>query len=65
MADRVKVVIAEDEAIIRLDLKETLIEEGYDVVGDTARGDHAIELVAEHQPDVVILDIKMPGLDGI
>ncbi len=65
MADRVKVVIAEDEAIIRLDLKETLIEEGYDVVGDTARGDHAIELVAEHQPDVVILDIRMPGLDGI
>jgi|TARA_B100001971_G_scaffold41889_1_gene36907 response regulator NasT len=65
VADRVKVVIAEDEAIIRLDLKETLIEEGYDVVGDTARGDHAIELVAEHQPDVVILDIKMPGLDGI
>jgi response regulator NasT len=63
--DRVSVVIAEDEAIIRLDLKETLIEEGYDVVGETARGDHAIELVAEHEPDVVILDIKMPGLDGI
>ena len=65
MVDKVRVVIAEDEAIIRLDLKETLTEEGYLVVGDTARGDHALELVAEHEPDVVILDIKMPGLDGI
>ena len=58
-------VIAEDEAIIRLDLKETLTDEGYEVVGDTGRGDHAVELVAELDPDVVILDIKMPGLDGI
>ena len=65
MVDKVRVVIAEDEAIIRLDLKEILTEEGYQVVGDTARGDHALELVAEHEPDVVILDIKMPGLDGI
>ena len=65
MVDKVRVVIAEDEAIIRLDLKEILPEEGYLVVGDTARGDHALELVAEHEPDVVILDIKMPGLDGI
>ncbi len=62
---RARVVIAEDEAIIRLDLKETLIDEGYEVVGDTGRGDHAVELVAELDPDVVILDIKMPGLDGI
>ncbi|MBP67979.1 MAG: response regulator [Acidimicrobiales bacterium] len=65
MRDKVSVVIAEDEAIIRLDLKETLLEEGYEVVGDTARGDQALELVAQHEPDVVILDIKMPGLDGI
>ena len=65
MVDKVRVVIAEDEAIIRLDLKEILTEEGYLVVGDTARGDHALELVAEHEPDVVILDIKMPGLEGI
>ena len=58
-------MIAEDEAIIRLDLKETLVDEGYEVVGDTGRGDHVVELVAELDPDVVILDIKMPGLDGI
>ena len=62
---RVRVVLAEDEAIIRLDLKETLEEEGYDVVGDTGRGDRAVELVGELDPDVVILDVKMPGLDGI
>ncbi len=61
----VRVVIAEDEAIIRLDLKELLVEEGYDVVGETGRGDEAIELVREQQPDLVILDIKMPGLDGL
>src|SRR3954465_8560047 len=61
----IRVVIAEDEAIIRLDLKETLEEEGYDVVGETGRGDKAIELVRELKPDLAILDIKMPGLDGL
>ncbi len=61
----IRVVIAEDEAIIRLDLKETLEEEGYDVVAETGRGDEAVELVRSHQPDVAILDIKMPGLDGL
>jgi two-component system, response regulator PdtaR len=60
-----RVVIAEDEAIIRLDLKETLEEEGYEVVAETGRGDEAVELVRRHEPDVAILDIKMPGLDGI
>ena len=60
-----RVVIAEDEAIIRLDLKETLEEEGYEVVAETGRGDEAVDLVREHRPDVAILDIKMPGMDGI
>ena len=63
--DAVRVVVAEDEAIIRLDLVETLREQGFDVVADTGRGDEAVSLVAEHRPDVAILDIKMPGLDGI
>ncbi len=62
----VRVVIAEDEAIIRLDLKETLEEEGYEVVGETGRGDEAVTLVRDLEPDVAILDIKMPGpMDGI
>jgi len=60
-----RVVIAEDEAIIRLDLKEMLEEEGYEVVAETGRGDEAVEMVRQHQPDVAILDIKMPGMDGL
>ncbi len=60
-----RVVIAEDEAIIRLDLKELLEEEGYEVVGETGRGDEAVELARTLQPDLAILDIKMPGLDGL
>jgi response regulator NasT len=60
-----RVVIAEDEAIVRLDLKEILISAGYDVVGETGRGDEAVRLVEQHQPDLAILDIKMPGMDGI
>jgi two-component system, response regulator PdtaR len=60
-----RVVVAEDEAIIRLDLKEILEAEGYDVVGETGRGDEAVDLVARLQPDLAILDVKMPGIDGI
>ncbi|MBM3675842.1 MAG: response regulator [Actinobacteria bacterium] len=60
-----RVLIAEDEAIIRLDLKELLEEEGFEVVGETGRGDEAVELVRALQPDLAILDIKMPGLDGL
>jgi len=59
------VVIAEDEAIVRLDLREILEEQGFDVVGETGRGDEAVELAKQHKPDLVILDIKMPGLDGL
>ncbi|HVM02280.1 MAG TPA: response regulator [Acidimicrobiales bacterium] len=60
-----RVVIAEDEAVIRLDLKEILEEEGYEVVGETGRGDEAVELVRQHGPDLAILDIRMPGMDGL
>ncbi|MEZ5343416.1 MAG: response regulator [Acidimicrobiales bacterium] len=63
--EKSRVVIAEDEALIRLDLKESLIEEGYDVVGEAADGEQALRLVAELNPDVAILDIKMPGTDGL
>jgi len=61
----VRIVVAEDEPIIRLDLAETLRSEGYDVVADTGRGDEAVALVKTHAPDLVLLDVKMPGLDGI
>ena len=60
-----RIVIAEDEAIIRMDLAETLEEDGYEVVGQCGNGDEAIELVHLLQPDVAILDVKMPGRDGI
>ncbi len=60
-----RILVAEDEAIIRLDLVETLREEGYDVVAETGRGDDALRLVDEVQPDLAILDVRMPGLDGI
>ncbi|RPI08618.1 MAG: response regulator [Actinobacteria bacterium] len=61
----IRILVAEDESIIRLDLRESLEEEGYEVVAETARGDDAVELVERLRPDVAILDIKMPGLDGI
>ncbi len=62
---RSKVVVAEDEAIIRLDLKEMLEEEGFEVVGEAADGDSAVRLAREQRPQLVIMDIKMPGLDGL
>jgi response regulator NasT len=60
-----RVVIAEDEALIRLDLKEMLEEEGYLVAGEAGDGEAAVKLAEEHRPDLVILDVKMPVLDGI
>jgi response regulator NasT len=60
-----RVLVAEDEALIRLDLKEMLQEEGYDVVGEAGDGEQAVALAQELRPDLVILDVKMPVLDGI
>ncbi|WP_312881818.1 ANTAR domain-containing response regulator [Actinomadura alba] len=60
-----RVVIAEDEALIRLDLKEMLEEEGYEVVGEAGDGETAVKLATDLKPDLVILDVKMPVLDGI
>jgi response regulator NasT len=64
-APRKRVVIAEDEALIRMDLAEMLQEEGYEVVGQAGDGETAVKLATEHRPDLVILDVKMPVLDGI
>lgn len=60
-----RIVVAEDEAIIRLDLVELLKESGFDVVAQTNRGDEVLDMVKTSQPDIAILDVKMPGLDGI
>ncbi len=62
---RRRVLIAEDEALIRLDLREMLIEEGYDVVGEAGDGEAALRLAEQLRPDLVILDIKMPIMDGL
>jgi AmiR/NasT family two-component response regulator len=60
-----RVLIAEDEALIRMDLAEMLREEGYDIVGQAGDGQEAVELAEQHNPDLVIMDVKMPRRDGI
>ncbi|BBH16245.1 transcriptional regulator [Nocardioides baekrokdamisoli] len=65
MTQRRTVVIAEDEVLIRMDLKEMLTEEGYDVIGEAGDGQRAVELVTELRPDLVMMDVRMPVLDGI
>jgi len=60
-----RIVVAEDEALIRMDLVEMLAREGYEVVGEAANGEAAIALVREHKPDLALFDVKMPIKDGI
>ena len=60
-----RIVIADDEAVIRMDLKEILQEAGHEVVGETANGRRAVAIVRDTRPDLVILDVKMPDMDGI
>ncbi len=60
-----RVVLAEDEALIRMDLAEMLAEEGYDIVGQAGDGERAVEMVRELRPDLAVFDVKMPKLDGI
>ncbi len=60
-----RILVAEDEALIRLDLAEMLGEAGYEVVGQVSNGEQAVEFAKEHRPDLVIMDVKMPVLDGI
>ena len=62
---RLRVLIAEDEALIRMDLAEMLDEEGYDVVGQAEDGERAVALAEELRPDLVVMDIRMPKLDGL
>jgi response regulator NasT len=68
MADAAKkrtVIVAEDESLIRMDIVETLIEHGFDVIAEASDGEQAVTLVNQHKPDLLVMDIKMPNLDGI
>jgi AmiR/NasT family two-component response regulator len=65
MQEALRVVVAEDEALIRMDVVATLQEAGYEVVGEAADGEEAVRLAVELMPDLMIMDIKMPKLDGI
>ncbi len=60
-----RVIVAEDESLIRMDIVETLIENGFDVVAEAGDGAQAVALCAEHKPDLLVMDIKMPNMDGI
>ena len=64
-AQPIRIVVAEDETIIRLDIVETLTAQGYEVVGEAENGQRAVELVEELRPDVVLMDISMPVMDGL
>lgn len=63
--NKLKIIVVDDDPITRMDIKEMLIQAGYEVVGDGKNGEEAIELAHRFRPDIVIMDIKMPKLDGI
>jgi response regulator NasT len=63
--DKLKVVIADDEALIRLDISEMLTEAGYEVIGEASNGEEALDLVTKLKPDLAILDVQMPVMDGL
>ncbi len=65
MSEALRAVVVEDEALIRMDVVSTLEEAGFEIVGEGADGEEAISLAKEHEPDIVVMDIKMPKLDGI
>jgi AmiR/NasT family two-component response regulator len=65
MSEARKVVVAEDESLIRMDIVETLREHGFDVVAEAGDGEEAIAMAIEHKPNLVVMDIKMPNMDGI
>ncbi|MEN9288168.1 MAG: hypothetical protein RLZ88_838 [Actinomycetota bacterium] len=64
-ATKLRVVVAEDESLIRMDIVEILRENNYDVVAEAGDGEEAVALVTEHKPDLVVMDVKMPKMDGI
>ncbi len=64
-AEKVRTIVVEDETLIRLDIVETLTEAGFTVVAQGSTGEEAIALVDEHEPELVVMDVKMPGIDGI
>jgi response regulator NasT len=65
VAKKRTVIVAEDESLIRMDIVETLIENGFEVLAEAANGEEAVALVSQHKPDLVVMDIKMPKMDGI
>lgn len=65
MNEAIRAVVVEDETLIRLDIIETLKDAGFDVVAEGSNGEEAIELAAEYEPDLIVMDVKMPGMDGL
>ena len=65
MLKKLRILLADDEAILRLDLREMLAEAGHDVVGEAANGEEAVKMARQLQPEFIIMDVKMPVMDGM